>query len=232
MADDDKLSLELMKDPEIRTAFLESIRAKTAVSLAAVEVEHLKVEGAHVELRALQRAETMELSKDKYHHLYPFYRAVDEASVSNCMEMLSYWSRTEPGCSMEIVFNSPGGSVLAGLALFDFIRALSNNGHHITMHTLGYAASMAGILLQAGDKRVMGREAWILIHEISFGAVGKIGEIEDTTEWVKKMQKRTLNIFAERSKMSVAQIEKKWKRTDWWLDSAEAFKLGLIDDIR
>ena len=232
MAENDSLDKELLKDPEIRTAFLESLRAKTTVSLAAAEVEHLKVEGAHVELRALQRAEKLELSKDKYHHLYQFYTEVNDLSVDGCMEMLSYWSRTEPGCAMEIVFNSPGGSVLAGLALFDFIRALRSEGHHVTTHTLGYAASMAGILLQAGDKRVMGQEAWVLIHEISFGAVGKIGEIEDTTEWVKKMQKRILNIFAERSKLTVAQIEKKWKRTDWWLSSDECLKAGLIDEIR
>lgn len=232
MSDDDGISKELLKDPEIKQAFLESLQAKTANSLAATEVEKLKLRGAGVELRAFERSELMELSKDKYHHLFPFFRPVDDSSVANCMEMLSFWSRTEPWCDMEIVFNSPGGGVLAGLALFDFIRSLSVAGHSITTHTLGHAASMAGILLQAGDTRVMGKESWLLIHEISFGAVGKIGEIEDTTEWVKGMQKRVLNIFAERSKMTVAQIEKKWKRTDWWLNSDEALKLGLIDEVR
>ena len=55
---------------------------------------------------------------------------------------------------------------------------------------------MAGILLQAGDIRIMGAESWLMIHEISFGASGKIGEIEDTVEWVKKIQERVVKIFA------------------------------------
>ncbi len=232
MSDNDGIPKELLKDPEIRKAFLESLRAKTATSRAQTEVEKIRALGAGFELRAFERTEQQELSKDKYHRFYPFYRPVDDSSVTTCMEMLSFWSRTDPQCAIELVFNSPGGGVLAGLALFDFIRDLREKGHHITTHTLGHAASMAGILLQAGTTRVMGKEAWILIHEISFGAVGKIGEIEDTTEWVKKMQKRILNIFAERSKMTAVQIEKKWKRTDWWLDSDQALELGLIDEVR
>jgi ATP-dependent protease ClpP protease subunit len=91
---------------------------------------------------------------------------------------------------------------------------------------------MAGILLQAGDVRIMGKESWLLIHQVSFGASGSFGEVEDTTKWVDRIQDRVLDIFASRSKMSKAQIKRKWNRTDWWISSDEALKLGFVDETR
>lgn len=91
---------------------------------------------------------------------------------------------------------------------------------------------MAGILLQAGDIRVMGRESWLMLHEAAFGAQGKVGEVEDTVEWVKKIQERILNIFAQHSSLSRAQIKRRWTRKDWWIDSDEALRLGFVDEIR
>jgi ATP-dependent protease ClpP protease subunit len=90
---------------------------------------------------------------------------------------------------------------------------------------------MAGILLQAGDVRVMNAEAWLLVHEASFGAGGKLGEVEDTVEWVKKVSKRVKDIFAKRSNLSSSQIESRWRRKDWWIDADEALKLGFCDVI-
>jgi len=172
-----------------------------------------------------------ELAADEYHFTYTFNSQVNETSVRSCISQLSIWSRTVPGCPMEIIFNSPGGEIISGMTLFDYIQVLRRAGHHVTTVSLGMAASMAGILLQAGSTRVMGREAWLLIHEASFGAGGKIGEVEDTVKWVKAIQKRILKIFASRSKMTERQIATRWKRTDWWIDSDEALKLGFIDAI-
>jgi len=72
------------------------------------------------------------------------------------------------------------------MALYDYVRGLRRQGHHVTTSSLGYAASMAGILLQVGDKRIMGAESWLLIHEGSFGAVGSVGQVEDTVEWSRR----------------------------------------------
>lgn len=180
----------------------------------------------------VERQEAAVLADDQYHFVYQFDGAVGGNTVSACVKQLTRWSRVNPGQSFEIIFNSPGGGVIEGMALYDFITQLRGKGHKITTTTLGYAASMAGILLQAGDVRVMGKESYLLIHEISFGASGKIGEIEDEVEFVKKIQKRVIAIFAQRSKLTKREVAAKWKRKDWWLDSDEAFKLGLIDEIR
>ena len=93
------------------------------------------------------------------------------------------------------------------------------------------AASMAGILLQSGNKRVIGQNAYILIHEVSDVAAGTTSEIEDELKLTKRLQKRLVGILAERSTMSEQQIEKKWKKNDWWLDANEAVELGFADEI-
>ena len=193
-----------------------------------------------IDLAGKQRIEDEELARNKHNFIYYFTGSVNESSVYNCTNELTRWSRIAPGHSIEIMFSSPGGSVVDGMVLFDVIQDLRRKGHRVTTSTLGMAASMAGILLQAGDVRVMHREAWVLIHEISFGASGKVGEIEDTVAWVKRIQERVLDIFAERCKkagengtakkpLTKSQIKTHWTRQDWWLSSDDCLMYGLVD---
>lgn len=176
--------------------------------------------------------------------VYRFTSPVAESSVTACINQLNAWHREDPACSLEILFDSPGGSVVDGMHLFDHILELREAGHHITTRTRGMAASMAGILLQAGDVRMMGSQASLMIHEASFGASGKIGDVEDTVEWVKKVQERILTIFADRcaeaaeanpavvtKPLSKTQLRNRWRRKNWWLDADEALRFGLVDEI-
>lgn len=155
-------------------------------------------------------------------------------SVQASIDKLHLFHKVAPGEPITITFNSPGGSVIDGMALFDYIRFLRGQGHHITIIAMGYAASMAGILLQAADHRVMARGSWMLIHEVAFGAAGKIGEVEDMAEFGKRLKEQAAQIFVERSggKLTREYLEQKWQRRDWWLDPDEALALGLIDEVR
>ena len=182
-----------------------------------------------LEVREQTRKET--LAGDKYHHTYTFDAVVNESSVTQCIRQLATWDRTDPGCNIEIVFDSPGGSVIDGMHLFDYIQLMRQKGHKITTVAMGYAASMAGILLQAGDDRVMGREAYMLIHEVSTLAWGKATAIEDELKFIKKIQARILHIFTARSNVTRRYIERNWKRKDWWMDADEALKFGFCDRI-
>jgi ATP-dependent Clp endopeptidase proteolytic subunit ClpP len=217
------------------------LTAQAAFAKAEAEVRKLDAEADLAESRAaearIDREEAERKAKilsaeDENHHVYVFKGAFDSSSVARCMSALRVWMRNDPACDIEIVFNSPGGSVIDGMALWDFIQQVKAAGHQVTTSTIGMAASMGGILLQAGHKRVMGREAYLLIHEVAFGAGGKIGEVEDEVAFVKKIQERVVHIFASRSKLTAAQIRTKWRRKDWWLDSDEALKLGLVDEVR
>ncbi len=214
-----------------------AIKASAEEKKAVEEAENVHQQNVLVTIAAEQakRAEKDELAADRHWHVYTFNKPVTESTVRECINQLTSWVRkasTDEKVEIEIIFNSPGGSIVDGFALYDFIRGLGVQGHTITTSALGMAASMAGVLLQAGTTRIMGRQSWLMIHEASFGAVGKIGEVEDTVEWVKKVQDRILDIFAEKSTLSKAKIKSRWTRKDWWLSAEEALDLGFIDEIR
>lgn len=221
----------------------EDYRANALKSRAEADKINQEAIQGRILTQAAEREQKAELARNKYFHVYNFTNAVDSGSSQKLMDELNVWSRMDPGCEMEIVFSSPGGSVIDGMALFDFIQQIRKRGHRVTTGAIGYAASMAGILLQAGDVRWLGKESYILIHEVSFGAGGKIGEVEDEVKFVKKIQERVLSIFAERcagagkaktasKPLTKAQLEQKWSRRDWWIESDEALAWGLIDEIR
>lgn len=164
--------------------------------------------------------------------VYTFDSSVDNDTVRLCMETLTLWTRRHPGANIKLIFNSPGGYVISGFALFDFLLELRSQGHHVETVALGMAASMAGILLQAGDTRVVGPNSWMLIHEVSAGALGTTSEMEDAVAFTKRLQNQILDIFAERATVTRETIKRRWKKTDWWLNADEMVKYGFADEIR
>lgn len=230
-------------DPDVKAALLLKIAEEIRHESAQADEKEAQADFAALNLRAGLRGEQRYLATDQFHHVYRFADPIADYTVEAAMDTLSFWDRTEPEVPIEIMFNSPGGSVFAGMDLFDFIQELRRKGHHVTTSARGMAASMAGILLQAGDHRVMGREAQVLIHEVSSIAVGKIGEIEDEVLLIHKMQDRVIKIFADRAAaagengtasdpITAARLKRGWSRKDWWLDSDECLKYGLVDEIR
>lgn len=209
------------------------------------ESNTLKDEKLKLELRKLRaEAEEAEINRDivkrefnedsahsDRNRVYSFFHTVDGRSVAEAMITLRYWQRRDGNAPIEIVFNSPGGGVIDGLALYDQILDLRYKGVPVTTVAMGMAASMGGILLQAGDKRVIGRHAHIMMHEVSTAGFGRLSEIEDELKFSKRLQDRCLDILAERSNMTKNQIQRKWKSKDWWISAQEALELGFVDAI-
>lgn len=231
---------------EEKAKFLAEARKADAEALkflAETETARFGTRTAEIALETAERVRAKTLAANEYHHVLDFSSAVGSGSVGTAMSQLDIWRRTEPGCDIEIRFNSPGGEVISGMAFFDYIGSLRRDGHQVTCSAYGYAASMAGILLQAGTHRVMGSEAYVLIHEVSGGAQGSIGEIDDTVEFMHTVSNRVLDIFAARSKgageagtasqpLSRAALKRRWTRKDWWLTSDDALKFGIIDEVK
>lgn len=224
------------------TAEMRKFEAEAQVqrNVARLNLSHAQFQ--ELQTRQAERQEKLHLAGDVYHHLYQFNQDVTPDTVANCMATLSYWHRTDPTCEMEIRFVCQGGSVISGFVLFDYIKELRRAGHVITTSTLGLAASMAAILLQAGGHRAMGREAWLLIHKGSVSLEGASDEVENTLEWLKRMRERTIDIFVERAAeesvttaadpITRSMIETNWDKKDWWISSDDALKLGLVDEVR
>ena len=209
---------------------------KEEISLKQNKI-NLKKDKIILELKQLDlesEIESLEIrnSRDDRNYLYRFNEKISSESVKKCMQTLTEWSRLDPECAIEIIFSSPGGSIIDGFELFDFLQDLRYQGHHMTTGTLGYAASMAGVLLQAGDVRWVGQQAWVMIHRAAFGAWGKTYEIEDEVKFIQRIEERILGIFTSRSNLSKTKIKRNWDRKDWWISADEAMEMGLVDEIR
>jgi len=213
-------------------------RKSRAVNLdhATEELAKARIATAYetIALRKQERDEQLLLADWRYDHTINFVGAVTGSTVGPTIDKLHQFSVMDPGCDITITLNSPGGSVIDGMALFAYIRNLSAIGHRITTISYGYAASMAGILLEAGDIRVMTEGSWLLVHEVAFSAGGKIGEVEDMYKFGLRLKEQAAKIFVDRSggKLTREMLELKWTRADWWLDPPEALSLGMIDAIR
>lgn len=215
----------------------EASKAEAAHSRAQARKEIAQAKVAEIVLERERQKRAVEKAANEHHKVYVFDSDVDDAAVKKCIDQLTTWSRQDPDCDIEIQINSPGGSIFAGFALVDFIRGLRQKGHRVTMVALGMAASMAGVLMQAADVRVMGANCFLLIHEGSLGAIGDFGEVEDRVKLMEQMHERILSLFEERAKPINPKTTKKfirqrWQRRDWWLNSQTAHELGLVDEVR
>lgn len=153
--------------------------------------------------------------------------------VDAWIDALNHWGLRDPGEPVTININSPGGSVTDGLALYDTIMRLRRNGHLVTTRGQGLVASMAAVLLQAGDTRVMDKRAKLMIHEGSTTIKGTVtmGEQEDLKVFTDLLHADILDILAERANLTKRQIQNKWRRRDWVLTADESLKYGFCDVV-
>ena len=245
-ADEDALKSTvdpILRDALAKKAIAEAAQAEAETRRALAETKKAQAEArkfaaearkTNTEANTAERDEREKLVDWRFQHIYPFAAGQNESSVRQCMNVLNVWDQLDPKCPIEIVLTSGGGEVIWGMVLFDYLRLLSDKGHKIITSTWGYAASMAGILLQAGDERVMYKQAWIMIHELTASTGGKIGEIDDTVAWYHRLGDHVIDIFVERSngKLRRDYFIDHWTRREWWLDANEALALGMIDIIR
>lgn len=197
------------------------------------EIRQAKAEADIAEMR---RDEKFDLERDRavkpgrIRRLY-IDGIVNRINVAAWLDALSHWELRDPGEPIEITINSPGGSVLDGLALYDSILRLRRKGHHVVTRGTGMIASMATILMQAGDERILDANSWFMIHEVSAGAQGTSSDMEDQIAFVKRLNDRLHGILAERSTLTKRQILSRTKKKDDWLSAEEAVELGFADKV-
>jgi ATP-dependent Clp endopeptidase proteolytic subunit ClpP len=212
----------------------EAEKFKAEAQHAIAEARRFDHEALMVETEAERNAtkRRLELATDAYHRVFRFNGPVTEMNVNTAISTLGAWSRLYPGQDLEIDFTSPGGDITQGLALFDFLQVLRHRGHKVITGVLGEAASMAAVLVQAGDHRWMGPESWYLIHRAAFQSAGKTAEQRDMVEQIERIEERFIGILTSRSSLEVSDVKGKWERKDWWLNATECLELGLIDEVR
>jgi len=150
--------------------------------------------------------------------------------VANIIEaQLLYLDSSDPGKDIQIYFNTPGGSVHAGLGIYDTMQYISAD---IATICTGMAASMGAVLLTAGTKgkRSALKHSRIMIHQPMGGAEGSASDIEIQVREIVKLKRELYEIIAYHSGNPVEKVEKDSDR-DHWMTSSEAKEYGMIDEI-
>ena len=154
---------------------------------------------------------------------------IDDYVANVIQAQLLYLESTAPNKDISIYFNTPGGSVHAGLGIYDTMQYITSD---IATICTGMAASMGAVLLTAGTKgkRTALRHSRVMIHQPMGGAQGQASDIEITTREILKLKKELYNIIADHSGNSFKKVEKDSDR-DYWMTAEEAKDYGMIDEV-
>jgi len=150
--------------------------------------------------------------------------------VSNIIQaQLLYLESAEPSKDISIYLNSPGGSVYAGLGIYDTMQYITPD---VATICTGIAASMGAVLLAAGTKgkRSALKHSRIMIHQPMGGAQGQASDIEITAREILKLRKELYSIIAEHTGNTYKKVEKDSDR-DFWMTAEEAKEYGMIDEV-
>ena len=200
---------------------------------AEAEKAELETRSAQIAVEALEFDRDGQAFASERTGIFYFHDVVTDSACSYLASRVRRFSNLNPGAPITVVINTPGGSVLAGLGLFDELRAVAERGNPLTTQVRGYAASMGAVLLQAGDTRLVGPESLVMLHEIASATGGKLHEMENDVETTKKLNSRAFEIIARRTdgKYTAAKLYARVKAKDWWVSADEAVKNGFADAI-
>ncbi|MGL5785592.1 MAG: ATP-dependent Clp endopeptidase proteolytic subunit ClpP [Bacteroidales bacterium] len=154
---------------------------------------------------------------------------VDDYSANVIQAQLLYLDSADPGKDISIYLNSPGGSVYAGLGIYDTMQYISSD---VSTICTGMAASMAAVLLVAGTKgkRFALKHSRVMIHQPMGGAQGQASDIEITAREIQKLKQELYTIIADHSGNDIERIARDSDR-DYWMTALEAKEYGMIDDV-
>ena len=154
---------------------------------------------------------------------------IDDYVANTIMAQLLFLEQADPGKDISIYLNSPGGSVTAGLGIYDTMQFISSD---VATICTGMAASMAAVLLVAGQegKRSALPHSRVMIHQPLGGVQGQASDIEIEAKEIMKFKKELYTIISEHSH---TPYDKVWNDSDrnYWMTAQEAKDYGMIDQV-
>lgn len=154
---------------------------------------------------------------------------IDDNVANIVIAQLLFLENEDPKKDIKLYINSPGGSVTAGLAIYDTMQHVKPD---ISTICVGMAASMGAFLLSGGakGKRLALPNSEIMIHQPHGGAEGQATDIEITARQILKLRSRLNEIMAKNTGQKLAQIEKDVER-DFFMTAEDAKKYGIVDEV-
>ena len=154
---------------------------------------------------------------------------IDDYTPTTIQAQLLYVDSVDPDKDISIYINSPGGSVTAGLGIYDTMQFISSD---VSTMCTGMAASMAAVLLVAGKegKRTALTHSRVMIHQPLGGVQGQASDIEIEAREIQKFKKELYTIISEHSH---TPFDKVWQDSDrnYWMTAAEAKEYGMVDEV-
>ena len=154
---------------------------------------------------------------------------IDDYTANTLQAQLLYLDSVDAGKDISIYINSPGGSVYAGLGIYDTMQFISSD---VSTICTGMAASFAAVLLVAGTKgkRMALPHSRVMIHQPLGGAQGQASDIEITAREILKVKKELYTIISTHSGQPYEKVEHDSDR-DYWMTAEEALAYGMIDKV-
>jgi ATP-dependent Clp protease protease subunit len=154
---------------------------------------------------------------------------IDDYVANLVVAQMLFLQMQDPKRDINLYINSPGGSVTAGLAIYDTMQFVTCD---VATYCIGIAASMGAVLLAAGakGKRYALPNSDVMIHQVSGGAQGSASDVERTVEWMFKLKKRLVGILARHTGKSDEQVNLDSDR-DYWMTADEAKTYGVVDEV-
>lgn len=154
---------------------------------------------------------------------------IDDFVANSVIAQLLFLQMQDPKKDIHIYINSPGGSVTAGLAIYDTMQFMTCD---VNTYCIGICASMGSVLLTAGTKgkRFCLPNSHVMIHQVSGGAQGTASDVERTIGFMFNLKKRLNGVLAHHTGKTVEQIEHDSDR-DNYMSAEEAVAYGLVDKV-
>jgi ATP-dependent Clp protease, protease subunit len=154
---------------------------------------------------------------------------IDDYIANIVQAQLLFLESTDAKRDIQIYINSPGGSVYAGLGIYDTMQYIAPD---VATICTGIAASMGAVLMCAGvkGKRTALKHSRVMIHQPLGGARGQATDMEITVKEILKLKKELYDIIAHHSGQKFAKVEKDSER-DYWMTAAEAKEYGMLDEV-
>jgi ATP-dependent Clp protease protease subunit len=154
---------------------------------------------------------------------------IDDYVSNNIVAQLLFLAADDPEKDISLYINSPGGSVTAGLAIYDTMQYIKPD---VSTICIGMAASMGSFLLAAGTKgkRFALPNSEVMIHQPLGGVRGQASDIQIHADWILKTRDQLNKIYAERTGQPIERIEKDTDR-DFFMSATESKEYGLVDQV-
>jgi ATP-dependent Clp protease protease subunit len=197
-------------------------------------MEHMESENQYLIPTVIEKSQSGERAYDIYSRLLKeriifLGGPINDAVANTVIAQLLFLDHEDQKKDIKLYINSPGGSVTAGMAIYDTMQYVKSD---VSTMCVGIAASMSAFLLAAGKKgkRLALPNSQILLHQVMGGAEGQAIEIEIAAKQIVKTKQQLNQLLAKHTGQPLTKIEKDTDR-DFWLSADEAKTYGVVDEI-